>query len=173
VELSTQPVVLSSLVDEVVATASPLISKRDNRMLVNMPEDLGTLDLDALKVRQCLLNLLSNAAKFTTKGTILLSVLSRSHGDVERLVLEVTDDGIGIAPDALERIFQSFAQAENDTVSRFGGAGLGLALTKRFCQMMGGDIQVRSQRGTGSSFTIDLPLIRARAAANPDNQRAA
>jgi len=173
IELSTQPVVISSLVDEVVATASPLISKRDNRLMVSIAEDLGTLELDALKVRQSLLNLLSNAAKFTAKGMIMLSVFKRPDGDRERLLLEVTDNGIGIAPDALQRIFQTFAQAENDTVTRFGGTGLGLALTKRFCQMMGGDITVRSERGAGTSFTIDLPLVRVAAADIPANQRAA
>jgi signal transduction histidine kinase len=172
-ELSTQPVVLTSLIDEVIATASPLIRKRDNRLSVNMPEDLGTLELDALKVRQSMLNLLSNAAKFTTKGTIMLSVFKRPgiHGD--QLVLEVTDDGIGMAPDGLQRIFETFAQAENDTASRFGGTGLGLALTKRFCQMMGGDIDVRSQRGVGTSFTIQLPLVRAKLAGGAGVQQAA
>ena len=161
VELSTQPVVLKSLVEEVIATATPLISKRDNRMVVNMPEDLGTLELDALKVRQSLLNLLSNAAKFTTKGTIMLTVVGRSGEQGESLVLEVTDDGIGIRPESLRRIFEDFRQAENDTAHRFGGTGLGLALTKRFCQMMGGTIEVRSERGVGTSFTIEIPMVRA------------
>lgn len=160
IELSTQPVVLKSLIEEVIATASPLISKRDNRMLVEMPEDLGTLELDALKIRQSLLNLLSNAAKFTTKGTITLTVLANRTKDGEFLVLEVTDDGIGIPPESLRRIFEDFRQAENDTVSKFGGTGLGLALTKRFCQMMGGTIEVRSQRGVGSSFRIEIPMVR-------------
>ncbi len=164
VELSTQPVCVTSLIEEVIATASPLISKRDNRMVVNMPEDLGTLELDALKVRQSLLNLLSNAAKFTTKGTIMLTVLGCSDERGDRLMLEVTDNGIGIGPEGLRRIFQDFSQAENDTVSKFGGTGLGLALTKRFCQMMGGTIEVRSERAVGTSFTIEIPLIRAKQA---------
>jgi signal transduction histidine kinase len=160
IELSTQPVILKSLIEEVIATASPLISKRDNRMLVEMPEDLGTLELDALKIRQSLLNLLSNAAKFTTKGTITLTVLANRTNHGEFLVLEVSDDGIGIPPESLRRIFEDFRQAENDTVSKFGGTGLGLALTKRFCQMMGGTIEVRSQRGVGSSFRIEIPMVR-------------
>lgn len=164
VELSTEPVVLKSLIDEVMATASPLIRKRDNRMFVNMPEDLGTLELDALKVRQSLLNLLSNAAKFTKQGTIILTVLRKMRGGNERLILEVTDNGIGIASENLRRIFEDFSQAENDTMAKFGGAGLGLALTKRFCQMMAGTVEVRSERGVGTSFTIEIPLIRASAA---------
>ena len=162
VELSTQPVVLKSLIDEVIATASPLISKRDNRMFVNMPEDLGTLELDALKVRQSLLNLLSNAAKFTTKGTIILTVLRRPTDRGDQLVLEVTDNGIGIAPENLRRIFEDFSQADDDIASKFGGTGLGLALTKRFCQMMGGTIDVRSERGVGTSFSIEIPLEQSR-----------
>lgn len=160
-ELSTQPVNLKELVDEVMSTASPLIRKRDNRMVVNMPEDLGIVELDALKVRQSLLNLLSNAAKFTTKGTIMLTVLRRNNGHGYRLVLEVSDNGIGISADGLQRIFEDFGQAENDTANKFGGVGLGLALTKRFCQMMGGTIDVRSERGIGTSFTIEIPMIEA------------
>lgn len=161
VELSTQPVVVRSLIDEVIATASPLVAKRDNRMFVNMPEDLGTLELDALKVRQSLLNLLSNAAKFTTKGTIILTVLRRQDSRGDRLLLEVTDNGIGIAPESLRKIFEDFGQAENDTVSKFGGTGLGLTLTKRFCEMMGGTVDVRSERGVGTSFTIEIPIASA------------
>jgi signal transduction histidine kinase len=160
-ELSTEAVSVRALIDEVIATASPLISKRDNRMVVNMPEELGVLELDALKVRQSLLNLLSNAAKFTTKGTIMLTVLRRATPNGDRMLLEVTDNGIGISAEGLRRIFEDFGQAENDTVSKFGGTGLGLALTKRFCQMMGGTIDVRSERGVGTSFTIEIPMIEA------------
>jgi signal transduction histidine kinase len=166
VELTLEPVVVKSLADEVIATASPLFSKRDNRMLVNIPEDPGILELDALKVRQSLLNLLSNAAKFTNKGTIVLTVLMRPHNNGERLILEVTDNGIGIAPENLRRIFDDFSQAEDDTASKFGGAGLGLALTKRLCQMMGGSIAVRSERGVGTSFTIEIPVTRPKAGAD-------
>lgn len=161
VELATEPVLLKSLIDEVVATATPLVRKRDNRMFVNMPEDLGMVELDALKVRQCLLNLLSNAAKFTKQGTISLTVLRQTFGERPRLLLEVTDNGIGIAPENLRRIFEDFRQAEDDTLAKFGGTGLGLALTKRFCQMMAGSIAVRSERGVGTSFTIELPLVEA------------
>lgn len=161
VEVSRQPVCLKSLVDEVIATASPLISKRDNRMVISVPENLGVLELDALKLRQSLLNLLSNAAKFTTKGTILLTVEGRSTERGDRLIFEVSDNGIGIAPESLRRIFEDFSQAENDTVSKFGGTGLGLALTKRFCKMMGGTVEVQSLRGVGTRFTIQIPMVRA------------
>jgi signal transduction histidine kinase len=161
-ELSTQAVEVTLLINEVIATASPLVGKRDNRMVVNMPHDLGVVELDALKVRQSILNLLSNAAKFTTKGTIMLTVLRRDTTRGAVMVLEVTDNGIGMSPEGLERIFVDFGQAENDTVNKFGGTGLGLALTKRFCQMMNGTIDVRSQRGVGTSFTIEIPIVEAK-----------
>ncbi len=161
-ELSTEAVDVASLIAEVTATASPLIAKRDNRLVVNMPQPLGTMELDPLKVRQSLLNLLSNAAKFTTKGTIMMTVLSRTTDRGEWMTLEVTDNGIGMSPDGLRRIFEDFSQAENDTASKFGGTGLGLALTRRFCRMMGGTIDVRSERGVGTSFTIEIPIVRVR-----------
>lgn len=161
-ELSTEKVEIAALISEVVATASPLITKRENRMIVNMPEDLGIVELDALKVRQSLLNLLSNAAKFTTKGTIMLTVLKRAGNSGESMTLEVTDNGIGMSQEGLQRIFIDFSQAEQDTVSKFGGTGLGLALTKRFCQMMGGSINVRSERGVGTSFIIEIPINAGR-----------
>jgi signal transduction histidine kinase len=157
-ELTLEPIDVTALVDEVVATASPLMAKRDNRMVVYMPVDLGTLDLDALKVRQCMLNLLSNAAKFTTKGMIMLTVLRRDQDGSAHMVVEVTDNGIGMTQHGLGRIFKNFTQAENDTVSHFGGTGLGLALTRRFCEMMGGGISVRSERGVGTSFTMNIPI---------------
>ena len=173
VELSLEPVDVRSMIDEVMATASPLISKRDNRMLVNIPEELGTLELDGLKVRQSLLNLLSNAAKFTTKGMIVLTALRRGSGSDDRLLLEVTDNGIGIAPENLSRIFEDFSQAENDTVNKFGGTGLGLALTKRLCEMMRGTIAVRSERGVGTSFTIEIPVSAPAASDSQPMQSAA
>jgi signal transduction histidine kinase len=157
-ELSLEAIEVRALIDEVIATASPLMAKRDNRMIVNMPEDLGALNLDALKVRQCILNLLSNAAKFTTKGTIMLTVLRREHDGDSLMVIEVTDNGIGMTREGLGRIFNNFSQAENDTVNHFGGTGLGLALTRRFCEMMGGSISVRSERGVGTSFTMNIPV---------------
>ncbi|MPT47065.1 MAG: hypothetical protein E2598_01430 [Sphingobium sp.] len=160
-ELSTEPIAIATLVEEVVATASPLIDKRGNKLFVDMPEDIGTIELDALKVRQSILNLLSNAAKFTTSGTIILRVLRKSSASIQRdmLHLEVADNGIGMSADALQRIFDDFGQAENDTASKFGGTGLGLALTRRFCQMMDGTISVQSDRGVGTSFTIEIPII--------------
>ena len=159
VALNTEAVEIGKLANDVISTAEPLVRKRDNRLVLNMPEDVGLLELDALKVRQSLLNLLSNAAKFTTKGMIMMTVLRETTARGDFLSLEVTDNGIGMSRAGRERIFQTFSQAEKDTVSRFGGSGLGLALTKRFAEMMGGSISVRSEPGVGSSFTILLPAI--------------
>jgi signal transduction histidine kinase len=161
-ELTTQPTNVVLLINEVIATASPLVAKRDNRMVVKVSDHLGVLELDQLKIRQSILNLLSNAAKFTTKGTIILSAEREERGDGPWLVMSVEDNGIGMTPEGLGRIFSDFSQAENDTVNRFGGTGLGLALTRRFCEMMGGTISVRSERGFGTCFTIEIPIVRAR-----------
>ena len=172
IELVTQPVEIASLISEVMATASPLIGKRDNRIIVNMPEDLGIIELDALKLRQSVLNLLSNAAKFTTKGMIMLTVLRKQTTQGDYMLLEVTDNGIGISPEGLSRLFTDFSQAEADTSSKFGGTGLGLALTKRFCEMMGGTIDVRSERGVGTSFTIEIPINYCAVRAHPPKNNA-
>lgn len=165
-ELTVEPVLVSSLIEEVVSTATPLIRKRDNRLIVRAGEDLGTLELDALKLRQCMLNLLSNAAKFTTKGTIFLSVSRDLTSAGEVLNMQVSDNGIGMTREGVSRLFDKFSQAETDTSAHFGGTGLGLALTRRFCKMMGGDIVVTSERGVGSTFSMTIPIVvtaRARA----------
>ena len=162
VALNNEAVDVASLVQEVISTAEPLARKRDNKVVLNMPEDVGVIELDALKLRQSLLNLLSNAAKFTSKGMIMLTVLREVSAKGDWLSLEVTDNGIGMTREGRERIFRSFSQAEPDTASRYGGSGLGLALTKRFAEMMGGSIGVRSEFGVGSSFTIMIPAVDAR-----------
>ena len=113
---------------------------------------------DLIKVRQGLLNLLSNAVKFTENGTITLRIArSRDHLGRDRVVFEVEDDGIGMNPDELSRLFRPFVQADASTTRRYGGTGLGLTITRRFCQMMGGDIAASSEAGRGSTFTIRIP----------------
>lgn len=158
-ELSLADVSVSELVSDVISTARPLVAKRDNELIVQMPVDPGIWQIDALKLRQSLLNLLSNAAKFTSKGRVTLSVLLRENDHGTRIVFEVRDTGIGIPEHSLDRIFTEFVQAEDDTSRRYGGTGLGLALTRRFCQLMGGHIMVDSTLGEGSSFTIEIPAI--------------
>lgn len=158
-ELSLADVRVAELVSDVISTARPLLAKRDNELVVQMPVDPGVWQIDALKLRQSLLNLLSNAAKFTSKGKVTLSVLLRENDHGSRIVFEVRDTGIGIASHNIDRIFTEFAQAEDDTSRHYGGTGLGLALTRRFCQLMGGHITVDSKLGEGSSFTIEIPAL--------------
>lgn len=156
-QVQNEEIDLLSLVEEVVATVAPLIQVQHNRLELQVSPQIGNIVSDPLKLRQSLLNLLSNAAKFTSKGTITLSVMRRQSPIRESLMFEVRDTGIGISARGIERLFQEFSQAEKDTSSKFGGTGLGLALTRRFCESMGGSVTVESQVGLGSSFTIELP----------------
>jgi signal transduction histidine kinase/DNA-binding response OmpR family regulator len=160
-ELYLETFAVAPLVEEVAATARPLVESKGNRLEVVMADDLGEMHADLTKVRQTLLNLVSNAAKFTEEGTVTMSA-RREDGEV--VVFEVADTGIGIAPEHLDRLFQAFSQAESSTTRRFGGTGLGLAISRRFCQMMGGDITVASEAGQGSTFTVRLPAQVAEAA---------
>jgi signal transduction histidine kinase len=121
---------------------------------------------DLTKIRQMLLNLLSNASKFTSDGKIDLDVARERDGGDEALVFRVRDTGIGMTPEQQQKVFEAFAQAEASTARKFGGTGLGLAISKRFCEMMGGGIELESEPGKGSTFTIRLPTA-AIAAAEP------
>jgi signal transduction histidine kinase len=156
-EIALGPVDLDELIRDVIATATPLVSKKDNHLVLQMARAIGVIQTDALKLRQSILNLLSNAAKFTSRGTITLNVAMREESNGDRLIIEVRDTGIGMTQDGINNIFKAFSQAEGDTAQKFGGTGLGLVLTKRFCNLMGGTIGVSSQRGDGSTFVIDLP----------------
>jgi signal transduction histidine kinase/DNA-binding response OmpR family regulator len=150
---------IAKIVNEVLATAQPLIAKKGNSLALDCPVDIGTMHADATKVRQMLLNLLSNASKFTEKGTITLR--ARRLPDDETIELAVIDTGIGMTPEQLSRLFQAFSQADASTASKYGGTGLGLAISKQFAQMMHGDITVTSTAGVGSTFTIRLPATVA------------
>jgi len=147
----------------VVETVRPLVEKRGNRLEANWSTALGTVHSDATRVRQVLLNLLSNAAKFTEKGVVTLEA-ERVNGAAnggEWLVLRVRDTGIGMTPEQLGRLFEAFAQAEASTASRFGGTGLGLAISRKFCEMLGGTVTVTSEPGAGSCFEVKLPVESA------------
>jgi signal transduction histidine kinase/DNA-binding response OmpR family regulator len=147
---------LASMVDDAVSTITPLIEKNGNRLEVR--GDLsGTLYTDLTRLRQSLLNLLSNAAKFTEHGQVTLEVDTQNIGVVTYLHLRVSDTGIGIDSAQLGRLFREFTQGDASTTRKYGGTGLGLALSRRFCQMMGGDITVTSTPGQGSTFTIIVP----------------
>ncbi|WP_416356920.1 response regulator [Aureimonas phyllosphaerae] len=148
---------LSDVLDEVASTVGSLITKKNNRLAVEKDGDLGEMHTDQVKLRQCLINLLSNAAKFTEEGTITLSASREPQDGGDWIRLEVTDTGIGMTPEQVERLFERFAQADESTTRKFGGTGLGLAITRAFCRLLGGDIGVTSAEGQGTTFTIRIP----------------
>jgi signal transduction histidine kinase len=141
----------------VETTVQPLLEKNANTLVVHRPDALGAMRADLTKVRQTLFNLLSNACKFTKQGTIGLKVTRQAEDGVDWLTFHVSDTGIGMTPEQMARLFQAFSQAEASTARQYGGTGLGLAITRKFCQLMGGDITVVSEVGQGSTFTIRLP----------------
>jgi signal transduction histidine kinase len=150
---------LDILIDEVSATAHPLLEKNKNSLAIERGEELGTADQDVTKLRQTLFNLLSNAAKFTHEGTVTLRVDRTEKDEMSWLTFAVSDTGIGIAEDKIENIFEEFAQADSSTTRDYGGTGLGLAISRRFCELLGGDLSVHSEPGEGSTFTIHIPAI--------------
>ena len=155
-ELSPELVSLAPLVDEVIGTARQLADQNKNRLIVNGQDALGTLTVDPMRLRQILLNLLSNACKFTKGGEVTLS--SRTVVGSRRWVeFAVSDTGIGMTPDQQTRLFQEFTQGDASTARQYGGTGLGLAITRKLAQMMGGDVTVASEQGKGSVFTVRLP----------------
>jgi signal transduction histidine kinase len=148
----------AKLVHEVAATVQPLVAKKANKLEVHCPADLGMMTADQTKVRQTLFNLLSNASKFSEKGTIQLRV-RKDPCDPTTLNFIVTDTGIGMTPEQLAKLFQAFEQADIATSKKYGGTGLGLAISRKFCQLMGGEITVTSEAGKGSAFTVTLPAV--------------
>jgi len=157
-ELYPETFDIAEMVRGVAATIEPMSRTNGNVLKVDAPADLGPMQADQTKVRQSLLNLLSNAAKFTDRGQIRLQARREPGPDGrERIAFEVTDDGIGMSQEVLDRLFRPFVQADASTSRHYGGTGLGLTITRRFCEMMGGDIAVRSAPGKGSTFTIRLP----------------
>jgi signal transduction histidine kinase/CheY-like chemotaxis protein len=156
-ELFLETFDLNALIDEVASTIQPMVEGNHNILHVDRQHGLGTMRADQVKVRQALFNLLSNAAKFTKDGEITLYAARKQTDGSPWIVFSVSDTGIGLSADKILRLFQDFSQADASTTRKFGGTGLGLALTRRFCQMMGGDVTVNSKVGTGSTFTIKIP----------------
>ena len=148
---------ISRVIEDVVSTIRPLVEKNANTLQVHCAADLGTMHADLTKVRQSLFNLLSNACKFTENGTITLEASRELIGGVDWIKFSVSDTGIGMAPDQMEKLFQPFVQGDASTSRKFGGTGLGMTITHRFCQMMGGEISAASEPGGGTTFTIRLP----------------
>jgi PAS domain S-box-containing protein len=187
-ELYLENFEVASLINDLLITAQPLVEKKGNTLQLHCADDLGRMQADTTRLRQVLLNLLSNAAKFTEGGTITLKVEkivadskgvgeqtkwpgeARGRGDAKRfspapllphspaVIFRVSDTGIGMTPEQVAHLFEAFSQADSSTTKKYGGTGLGLAISRRFCQMMGGDITVESELGRGSTFTVRLPV---------------
>jgi signal transduction histidine kinase len=155
--LSAEVFALDDVIDDVITTVGPLLERNRNRLVVVRDPALGSLRSDPMRLRQVLLNLLSNACKFTADGTITLRA-ARDATSGEAL-FEIEDTGIGMTPEQLGRLFQAFTQAEASTTRRFGGTGLGLVLSRRFAQMMGGDVSVTSEHGKGSTFSLRIAAL--------------
>jgi GAF domain-containing protein/CheY-like chemotaxis protein len=156
-ELYLESFDVATLIRDIVAVIQPLAAKNTNRLDVRCPDAIGSMRADLTKVRQALFNLLSNACKFTERGAISLTVARETLNSRDWMVFSVSDTGIGMTPEQLTRLFQAFSQADAATTRRYGGTGLGLALSRRLCRMMGGDVTVESEAGRGSTFTIRLP----------------
>jgi two-component system NtrC family sensor kinase len=155
-ELNPEAVDLSRLIDEVIGTAGQLAEQNQNRLVVEAQENLGALNADSMRLKQILLNLLSNACKFTKEGEVKLAARKVSNGSCF-VEFAVSDTGIGMTADQQAKLFQEFTQADSLTARRYGGTGLGLALSRKLARMMGGDVTVTSEPGKGSVFTVRLP----------------
>jgi two-component system, NtrC family, sensor kinase len=155
-ELNPQTVQLATLIEEVIGTARQLAEQNKNRLVVEAQENLGTITTDPMRLRQILLNLLSNACKFTKQGEVKLRARRVRNGR-DWIEMAVADSGIGMTPEQQAKLFEEFSQADATTAQRFGGTGLGLAITRKLARMMGGDVTVASEPGKGSVFTVRLP----------------
>jgi PAS domain S-box-containing protein len=148
---------VTDLIQDVVSTVQPLVEKNANNLIIHSADGLGTMYTDLIKVRQGLVNLLGNASKFTEHGTIRLDATRQTMDGADWMTFSVSDTGIGMTPEQMEKLFQPFSQAEVSMTRKYGGTGLGLEITRRFCKILGGDITAKSRPGEGSTFTIQLP----------------
>ena len=157
-ELYLETFSVAKVAQDVAAIIHPLTQKNGNQLVTNVAEDAGAMHADLTKVRQSLFNLLSNASKFTHDGIIRLDISRELTSEGECMLFRVTDSGIGMTREQMDKLFEAFTQADSSTTRKFGGTGLGLAISRRFCRMMGGDITVDSEIGKGSTFTVKLPV---------------
>jgi signal transduction histidine kinase len=147
---------IKAMIGEIEGTIAPLISRNNNNLVIKCGDDLDTMRSDLTKIRQTLFNLLSNSAKFTNDGTIALTAARDVRGDMEVVVIEVSDTGFGMNEEQVARVFEPFNQADASTTRNYGGTGLGLTICRQFCQMLGGDVSVRSIPGEGTTFEVVL-----------------
>ena len=148
---------IAEVIEDAVLTTKPLIEKNGNELVVDYPNTIGFMFADPTKLSQALLNLLSNAAKFTEEGTIYLTARRLQHNGEEHVEFKVEDNGIGLLETDLQKIFQAFSQADSSTTRKYGGTGLGLAISRHYCQMMGGDLTASGKPNEGAVFTVTLP----------------
>jgi GAF domain-containing protein len=158
-ELQIETFPLAPLIADVIKTIEPMAAKNANQVAAKCDGSIGTMHADQMRLRQALLNLMSNANKFTERGTISVDARQGQENGRDFITIAVADTGIGMTPEQVGKLFQEFSQADASTTRKYGGTGLGLAISKRFCQMMGGDITVESETGKGSTFTVRLPRI--------------
>jgi adenylate cyclase len=159
-ELNYEPIAVAALVDDVVGEAQSLAAKNSNKLVVECASDIGTIRSDPMRLRQIMLNLLSNACKFTDHGSVTLAVDRRGESGDDWISIRVADTGIGMTNEQLGKLFQEFSQADSSTTRKYGGTGLGLAISDRLCRMMGGAIDVKSEPGRGTTFSVRLPADR-------------
>ena len=148
---------IENMVQTIKDVSEPLAAKNDNGFIINLDGAMGSMSQDETKLRQCLTNFLSNGFKFTKNGTVTLDVKSRMNGDVEFIDFAVIDTGAGMSPEGVAKVFEEYTQAERSTSANYGGTGLGLPISKKFAEMMGGDVVVTSEEGVGSVFTMSVP----------------
>jgi ammonium transporter len=158
-ELFLETFAIEPMLDDVEATVASLVVNKNNSLKVERGEGLGSMHADVTKIRQAILNLVSNAAKFTENGTITLTAFRMATDEDEWVAFSVRDTGIGIPEDKLESLFDEFVQADSSTTKEYGGTGIGLTIARSFCQMMGGTVEVESEIGVGTCFTIRLPAV--------------
>ena len=167
IELFLETFDVRSMALDIAATIKPLVDKNSNTLEVRCADDVGEMHSDMTRVRQCLFNLFSNACKFTENGTVSLDITREAVDGKDGIFFRVSDTGIGMTPQQMEKVFEAFQQADASTSRKYGGTGLGLAISRQFCQMMGGDISVESELGKGSTFTIHLAVDASRATRSP------
>ena len=157
-DVTAAPFDVSNMIGELIETVRPMAEQNGNIVTVTSTLPDGALNTDSMKLGQCVLNLLSNAAKFTKKGKIDISCERRSFNGVDQVFITVSDTGIGMSKDHMTRLFQPFVQADPSITQQYGGTGLGLTITRRFAQLLGGDVSVRSMLGEGAAFTLHVPV---------------
>ena len=157
IELYPETIDMKEFVEELSSSVGPIMEANGNSLEIACGEDVAEIVNDVTRLRQVVLNLVSNAAKFTHGGTVRLAVSGTTENDTRWLDIQVSDTGIGMSPEQIQQVFQPFTQADASTTRKYGGTGLGLAISKNYCEMMGGTIMVESEEGKGSAFTVHIP----------------